>query len=98
MKSNSKTKIKKRFLSAAKHSSFFLLLLFIILTALAGFIFYQKVYLLLTPADQNNSINSQIKQVTIEDNLLEKISEKLGKKSFYINKETEKEFSDPFEP
>ena len=95
---NSKTKIKKRFLSAAKHNAFFLFLFFIILTALAGLIFYQKVYLLLTPADQNNPINSKIKQVTIKDNLLEKISENLDKRIFYINKEVGKEFSDPFEP
>ena len=98
METNSKTKIKKKFLSAAKRSAFFLFLLFIILTALAGYIFYQKIYLLLTPADQNNLINSQIKQVTIKNNLLKKISESLDKKIFYINKEIEKEFSDPFEP
>ncbi len=98
MEINSKTKIKKRFLSVAKRSAFFLFLFFIILTALAGYIFYQKVYLLLTPADQNNPINSQIKQVTIKDNLLGKISENLDKRIFYINEEIEKEFSDPFEP
>ncbi len=98
MEINSKTKIKRKFLSAAKHSSFFLFLFFIILTVLAGFVFYQKIYLFLTPADQNNLLNSQIKQVTIKDNLLEKISENLDKKIFYINKEIEKEFSDPFEP
>ena len=98
METNSKTKNKKRFLFLSKHSSFLLFFFFIILTALAGFIFYQKVYLLLTPADQNNPINSQIKQVTIKNNLLEKISERLDKKNFYINKEIEKEFSDPFEP
>ncbi len=96
METNSKT--KKRFLSIAKHSSFFLFLFFIILTVIAGYIFYQKVYLLLTPANQNNPINSQIKQVTIKNNLLEKISERLDKKNFYISEETEKEFSDPFEP
>ena len=98
METNSKTKIKKKFLSVAKRSAFFLFLLFVILTALAGYIFYQKVYLLLTPADQNNPINFQIKQVTIEDNLLEKISERLNKRNFFINEKTEKEFSDPFEP
>ena len=98
METNLKTKIKKGFLSVAKRSAFFLFLFFIILTALAGYIFYQKVYLLLTPADQNNPINSQIKQVTIKNDLLEKISEKLDKRNFYINKEIEKEFSDPFEP
>jgi cell division protein YceG involved in septum cleavage len=98
MEINSKTKIKKRFLFLSKHSNFFLFLLFIILTALAGFIFYQKVYLLLTTADQNNPINSQIKRITIKNNLLEKISERLDKKNFYISEETEKEFSDPFEP
>jgi len=96
METNSKT--KKRFLSMAKRSAFFLFLFFVILTALAGFIFYQKVYLLLTPADQNNPINFKIKQVTIKNNLLEKISERLDKKNFYISKETEKPFSDPFEP
>ena len=98
METNSKTKIKKKFLFAAKHSAFFLLLLFIILTALAGFIFYQKVYLFLTPANQNNPINFQIEQARIENNLLEKIFENLDKKNFYISQETEKEFSDPFEP
>ena len=93
-----KTKIKQKIFSVAKRSVFFLFLLFIILTASAGYIFYQKVYLLLTPADQNNIINSQIKQVTIKNNLLEKISENLNKRNLYISEETEKEFSDPFEP
>ena len=98
METNSKTKIKKKFLSAAKRSAFFLFLFFVILTVLAGYIFYQKVYLLLTPADQNNLINSQIKQVTIKNDLLEKIGGNLDKRNFYISEEIEKEFSDPFEP